>query len=98
MEEKKIVVYGMGCKKCEQLHANALEAAHQIGVPTRVEYITDVAIVASAGIMSTPALAIDGKVVSSGSVLAPEAIAELIEKALDGGNPSGGACSCGGRC
>ncbi len=83
MEEKKIVVYGTGCKKCEQLHANALEAAQKMSVPTSVDYVTDIAAIAAAGIMSTPALAIDGKVVSSGRVLVPEAIVTLIEKASD---------------
>lgn len=83
MEEKKIVVYGTGCKKCEQLHANALEAAQQMRVPTDVDYVTDIAAIASAGVMSTPALVIDGKVVSSGRVLAPEAIVELIENTLE---------------
>ena len=98
MEEKKIVVYGTGCKKCKQLHVNALEAAQRVGVPVSVGYVTDIAALAAAGIMSTPVLAIDGTVVSSGRVLAPETIVELIGKTLNGANPSGSACPCGGCC
>lgn len=78
MTEKKITVYGTGCKRCRQLHANALEAAQESKVPTTVEYVTDIAEISAAGIMGTPALAIDGQVVSAGKVLDIPTIATLI--------------------
>ncbi len=61
MEEKKIVVYGTGCKKCEQLHANALEAAQQMRVPTDVDYVTDIAAIASAGVTPLAVIEEDGE-------------------------------------
>lgn len=64
-----VKVMGTGCKKCHQLHENALEAASLIDKAIKVEYVTDLAEIAAAGVMSTPALIIDGKVVSAGKVL-----------------------------
>ncbi len=72
---KKATVYGTGCKKCRQLHANVAEAA---GPGVEVEYVTDMAQVAAAGVMSMPALAVDGEVVSSGKVLSVEEAARLL--------------------
>ena len=75
---KNITVYGTGCKSCEQLHANALEAIDRIGSLAKVDYITDIVAIAEAGIMSTPALAIDGQVVSMGKVLNTKTIETLL--------------------
>lgn len=69
---KKVTVYGTGCKKCQALHRSALEAAE--GRDVQVEYVTDMARIAAAGIMSMPALAVDGEVVSSGKVLSPDEV------------------------
>ena len=65
----KLKVLGGGCRKCETLLANAKEAVVNAGVEAEVEYITDFAVIASYGIMSTPALIVDDKVVSMGRVL-----------------------------
>lgn len=64
-----IKVLGGGCSKCETLLANAREAVVNAGIEAEVEYITDFAVIAGYGIMSTPALIIDEKVVSMGKVL-----------------------------
>lgn len=77
-EERVITVYGTGCKKCEQLHGNALQAAEGTSMPVKVDYVTDIVAISAAGIMSTPALAIDGKVVSTGKVLDAGAIRKLL--------------------
>jgi len=73
---QKITVYGTGCKKCQALHRSALEAAE--GRDVQVEYVTDMTQIAAAGIMSTPALVVDGKVVSSGKVLSTDEVAALL--------------------
>lgn len=65
----KVKVLGGGCSKCETLLANAKEAIANTGAEAEVEYITDFAVIGSYGIMSTPALMIDDKVVSMGKVL-----------------------------
>ena len=64
-----VKVLGGGCAKCEMLLKNAKEAIANKGVSAQVEYITDFALIASLGIMSTPALVIDDKIVSMGKVL-----------------------------
>ena len=73
---KKVTVYGTGCKKCQPLHRSALEAAE--GRDVQVDYVTDMAQIAAAGIMSMPALAVDGEVVSSGRVLSADEVAALL--------------------
>ena len=64
-----VKVLGGGCSKCETLLANAKEAVANAGVEAEIEYITDFAVIASYGIMSTPALMVDEKIVSMGKVL-----------------------------
>ena len=73
-----IKVLGGGCRKCETLLANAKAAAAQKGIDAEIEYITDFARIASYGIMSTPALMIDGKTVSAGGVLSAKEIEALL--------------------
>ncbi len=73
-----VKVMGPGCKNCHQLHENALKAVERVGRPIKVEYVTDLAEVAAAGVMSTPALLVDGKVVSAGKVLSPAEIQEML--------------------
>lgn len=82
-----VKVLGPGCKKCHQLHDNVVEASKKVDVPIKVEYVTDIAEIAAAGVMSTPALNINGEVVSSGKVLTSSEIQLLLEKAIssDGG-------------
>lgn len=69
-----VKVLGTGCKKCHALHENALTAAEASEKPVVVEYVTDIAEIAAAGVMSTPALMVDGKVVSTGKVLSAEEV------------------------
>ena len=74
-----VKVLGGGCSKCETLLANAKEAVTNAGVEAEVEYITDFAVIASYGIMSTPALMIDEKIVSMGKVLKTRDIEKLLK-------------------
>ena len=59
---RKIQVFGMGCPKCNQLEANAKEAVKRLGIDAEVEKITDLDKISGAGVMLTPALAVDGQV------------------------------------
>jgi small redox-active disulfide protein 2 len=65
---KKIEVLGSGCANCKRLEANAREAIGMAGVEAEVEHVGDYARIAGYGVMSTPGLVIDGRVVSSGRV------------------------------
>lgn len=74
----RLTVLGPGCKKCHQLNDNAKEAAGTAAKEVVVEYVTDPVTIAEAGIMSTPALLVNGKVASQGKVLTVDEIAALI--------------------
>ena len=71
---------GTGCRKCKALLAATEEAVKSSGVQAEIEYVTDMIKIAETGLMSTPGLIIDDKIVSSGKVLEAQAVAELIEK------------------
>ncbi|MCR5761997.1 MAG: thioredoxin family protein [Treponema sp.] len=73
-----IKVLGGGCCKCETLLANVKAAIANKGLEADVEYITDFAVIGSYGIMSTPALVVDEKVVSMGKVLKSSEIEKIL--------------------
>ena len=74
-----IKVLGGGCNKCETLLANTKEAVANAGVEAEVEYITDFAVIAGYGIMSTPAIIVDEKIVSMGKVLKSSEIQNFLK-------------------
>ena len=68
---KNIKVLGSGCRNCE-ITANVIaEAARQAGVEIELEKITDIAEIMGYGVMSTPGVVVDGKLVHSGSIPGP---------------------------
>ncbi|MCH4889271.1 thioredoxin family protein [Acidaminobacter sp. JC074] len=73
-----IKVLGTGCKKCKTLEENVRTALSSTGKEANVEKVEDVQQIIAYGVMSTPALVIDGKVVSKGKVLKPKDIEKLI--------------------
>lgn len=75
--EGGIKVLGGGCAKCHELQANTQAALAELQVNEEVELITDFSIIASYGVMSTPALVIDNKVVSFGKVLSKDEVIKL---------------------
>lgn len=64
----KIEVLGPGCNNCVRLEANAREAVAMAGVEADIVKVADYGQIMAYGIMSTPGLVIDGKVVSFGRV------------------------------
>ena len=79
-EASGVKVLGSGCAKCNQLEAATKEALMQLGMNTAIEHVTDFAEIAKYGVMSTPALVVDGKVVSFGKVLKPDEIVQILKK------------------
>lgn len=71
----KITIYGTGCLKCIQAENVAKQAVQQAGVEAEIEHVKDIAQIAKAGVLLTPGVAIDGKVVVKGRV--PD-VAELV--------------------
>ena len=76
-----IKILGSGCKKCMTLTENTKEALASLGQEAEIIKVTDFVDIAAFGVMQTPALVIDEKVVSFGKVLAPKEIVKFIEKA-----------------
>ena len=76
----KIQILGTGCPKCKQLTANAEQAVKDTGVEAEIEKVDDLQEIMRFGVMTTPALAIDGEVKSAGRVLSPKDIADLLCK------------------
>ncbi len=74
-----IKVLGGGCSKCEALLGAVKEAVAEKGIEAEIEYITDMAKIMEYGIMSTPALMIENKVVSMGRVLKAKDIIKMID-------------------
>jgi len=76
----KIKVLGAGCPKCKQLEASVRKALQEANIQAEVEKITHINEIMNYGVMMTPALVIDEKVVSVGKVLSAKKIKEIIEK------------------
>lgn len=79
-EGADVKILGSGCKKCNELEANTKAALKELGMNTTVEHITDFSVIAAYGVMTTPALVMGGKVVSTGKVLKQSEVVELIKK------------------
>ncbi|MGB4661332.1 MAG: thioredoxin family protein [Mobilitalea sp.] len=79
-KEEAVKVLGSGCAKCNQLEANVQTALAQLGMDTAIEHVTDFSQIAAYGVMTTPALVVDGKVVSYGKVLKVEEAVKILEK------------------
>ena len=74
----KIQILGGGCSKCKILEERARAAIAGLGILAEVEKVTDIEAIMAMGVMTTPALAIDGVVKSSGRVLTKEQVAEFL--------------------
>jgi small redox-active disulfide protein 2 len=75
----EIKVLGSGCPKCIQLEKNVKEALNTLGVEANIEKVTDYVDIVSYGVMSTPALVVDGKVLFAGRVQTPSALVKLLK-------------------
>jgi small redox-active disulfide protein 2 len=64
----KIEILGTGCPKCNLLEATAKAAADKLGVPYEINHVKDINEIVGRGVMITPALAVNGKVVVAGNV------------------------------
>ncbi|MBI1753546.1 MAG: TM0996/MTH895 family glutaredoxin-like protein [Acidobacteria bacterium] len=74
-----IEVFGPGCAKCQMLEKHARQAVEQSGGIHEVVKISDYAAMAARGVLSTPALALDGQIKSQGRVINADDILALIK-------------------
>jgi len=58
-----------------------LEALKELGMDTEIEHVTDFTQIAAYGVMTTPALVVDGRVVAYGKVLKKDEVVKLLKKA-----------------
>jgi small redox-active disulfide protein 2 len=77
----KIKVLGTGCAKCKTLENATLEVVKENGLDAEVEKVEDINQIISYGVMMTPALVVNGKVVFSGRVPSKNEIKSYIENA-----------------
>ena len=78
-----IKILGVGCAKCNQLEAAAKAALEQLGMDATIDHVTDFSQIAAYGVMTTPALVVDGKVVSYGKVLKTDEVVKILQKVRD---------------
>lgn len=62
----KIEILGTGCSKCKTLYENVKKAVEEIGMGAEIVKVEDIPSIMKYGVMSTPALVVDGKVLFSG--------------------------------
>ncbi len=86
---KNIKILGSGCRNCQTTYQLIQEAAQARGIKIELEKIEDMAAILGYGVMSTPGVVIDGKVVHAGSV--PD------RKKIEDWLAAGSQC-CGGCC
>ncbi|MBN1768959.1 MAG: TM0996/MTH895 family glutaredoxin-like protein [Prolixibacteraceae bacterium] len=74
----EIKVLGPGCPKCKSLEKATIEAVAQAGVDATVSKVEDIVEIMNYGVMSTPALVVDGKVLVKGRVPSVDEITKLL--------------------
>lgn len=78
-EGASVKILGSGCAKCNELEQNTISALKLLEMDTSIDHVKDFSQIAAFGVMTTPALVIDGKVVSYGKVLKTEEIVQILK-------------------
>ncbi len=73
-----IQILGPGCQRCQTLYERVNQAVNEAGVDCQVEKITDMQVIVGLGVLSTPALVIDGTVRLSGRVPTVAQLKEML--------------------
>lgn len=74
----KIQILGTGCPNCKRLTANAEAAVKSLGIEATIEKVEDIREIVKFGVMTTPALVVDGQVKMAGKVASPQEIAAAL--------------------
>lgn len=75
---KKIQILGPGCPRCKTLYEHTKAATEQLGLECTIEKVVDIEAIVSFGILSTPALVVDGQVKVAGRVPSASQIKEML--------------------
>ncbi len=97
---KTIKVLGTGCANCKITMKLIEEIAAAKGVQIQLEKVDDIQAIMSHGVMSTPGVVIDGKVVHAGGVPSRDAITGWLTDTVPtlSGSTGGSNCCSGGKC
>lgn len=76
----QIKVIGTGCDKCDKLYENVREAIQETGIDAELEKVEDLMEIVKLGVMTSPSLMIDGKLVVSGRVVKKDEIIKIFKK------------------
>lgn len=79
-KQQGVKILGGGCDKCNQLEEATLQALSELGMDTTIDHVRDFEKIAAYGVMTTPALVVDGKVVSYGKVLKKDEVVGILKK------------------
>ena len=80
VEGARIKICATGCSHCSAMRQNTIEAVKSLGLEDQLACISEIT---KLGVMATPSLIIDGRLVSSGKVLKPEQIVALIHEVME---------------
>jgi len=75
---RKLQILGTGCSKCKKLTKQVEQAAKELGIEHQIEKVTDLQEIVSFGVMTTPALAVDGQVKVGGNIPSIDELKRLI--------------------
>ncbi|ABE40640.1 thioredoxin family protein [Rhodopseudomonas pseudopalustris] len=76
---REVKVLGPGCARCGTTAEMIQQAADKLGIAVSVEKVTDYAVIAGYGVMSTPGIVIDGRLVHAGGLPKADDIASWLE-------------------
>lgn len=79
MKMKHIKVLGSGCRNCETTADLIRIAARQAGVEIELEKVTDIAEIMRHGVMTTPGVVVDGRLVHAGGLPGPDQVRQWVE-------------------
>ena len=91
----EIKILGSGCANCERLERVTREAVDEAGIDATFEKVTDLAEIMSYGVMTTPALVVDGKLMFAGRV---PGVGQVVEVLTGAGRAPSGSCDCDDGC
>ncbi|MFA6171106.1 MAG: thioredoxin family protein [Patescibacteria group bacterium] len=96
---ESVQVFGSGCPTCKKLFEQTKQAVAGLNLGIEVEYSDDIQKIMSLGVMSSPVLVINNKVILAGQLPGLEKIKEIIAaEHKSAPKEEGGHCSCGGKC
>ena len=77
-----IKVIGEGCKDCDKLYENVTEAVNELNLDAKVEKVEDLIEIVKLGVMTSPSVMVDGKLMVSGNVASVKNLVKILKKEM----------------